>query len=56
MHEQAYNCQSYDCIYTKISLILTAKFIALMKGTHYVVKMRTALLISLDDVLWTAFD
>lgn len=25
MHEQAYNCQSHDCIYTKISQIFNSK-------------------------------
>jgi hypothetical protein len=40
----------------KLARFSTEKFIVLMRGTHYVVKMRTALFISLDDVLWNAFD
>jgi len=40
----------------KLACFSTAKFIVQLRGTHYGVKMRTAIVISLDDVLWTAFD
>jgi hypothetical protein len=40
----------------KLACFSMAKFIVLFRGTHYGIKMRTTIAISLDDALWTACD